>query len=168
MNPPLTTLERPAVASAASEAVTAPAESTTPEPPASLESAVPAKPKVRDGFLDTVRTIALGRVIVWHAFGIPWISWLVATMPMMFFIAGSLLASTLDRKPIGVMYRSRLKRLLVPYWFFSACVLAFLAMVHLANPTAATVIRLDQILPWVFPFTDPTCLLYTSPSPRDA
>ena len=114
-----------------------------------------AKPP-RDGFLDTVRSIALGRVIIWHAFGIPWISWIIATMPTMFFIAGSLLASTLDRKPLQVLYRARLKRLLVPYWFFGAIVLGFLSLVHLSSPRAATLIRLDQLLPWIFPFTDPT------------
>ncbi len=103
-----------------------------------------------------MRTIALGRVILWHAFGIPWISWIVATMPMMFFIAGSLLASTLDRKPLGVMYRARMKRLLVPYWFFSAVVLTFLALIHLSSPGPDTVLRVDQLLPWIFPFTDPT------------
>ena len=92
--------------------------------PSAPGSELPAKPP-RDGFLDVMRTIALVRVVIWHAFGIPWISWVIATMPMMFFVAGSLLASTLDRKPIATMYRRRLKRLLVPYWFYSLAVLTF-------------------------------------------
>ena len=133
---------------------------TMPEATQSRESPLTEEPKVvkppRDGFLDTVRSIALGRVIVWHAFGIPWISWIIATMPTMFFIAGSLLASSLDRKPLQVLYRSRLKRLLVPYWFFGATVLGFLSLIHLSNPRAETLIRLDQLLPWILPFTDPT------------
>lgn len=117
----------------------------------------PAEPKKkRDGFLDTVRTIALVRVIIWHAFGVPWISWVVATMPTMFFVAGSLLASTLDRKPVPVMYRARLKRLLVPYWFFAAIVLTFLSLVHLAGPGPNTALGVGQLLPWIIPFTDPT------------
>ena len=127
------------------------------EPPAEPAPAPPTRKKPpRDGFLDTVRSIALVRVIVWHAFGIPWISWVIATMPTMFFIAGSLLASTLDRKPVQVMYRARLKRLLVPYWFFAAIVLSVVSLVHLANPRPETELRLDQLLPWIIPFTDPT------------
>ncbi|MEM7285537.1 MAG: serine hydrolase [Actinomycetota bacterium] len=110
----------------------------------------------RDGFLDTVRSIAIVRVMIWHAFGAPWISWVVATMPTMFFVAGSLLASTLDRKPVSEMYRARLKRLLLPFWFFGACVLLLLALVHLSNPTTATALSLDQLLPWIFPLADPT------------
>lgn len=140
-----------------------PSTPTTSEPPAGAPPSPPAttvasarKKPPRDGFLDTVRSIALVRVIVWHAFGIPWISWVIATMPTMFFIAGSLLASTLDRKPVQVMYRARLKRLLVPYWFFAALVLSVLSMVHLMNPRPETEIRLDQLLPWIVPFTDPT------------
>lgn len=140
-----------APAPASTMAVAPPAEAIAPD-----GAPQAARPKKRDGFLDTMRTVALGRVILWHAFGIPWISWVVATMPMMFFIAGSLLASTLDRKPLGVMYRARLKRLLVPYWFFSAVVLAFLSLVHLASPGPDTALRVDQLLPWVVPFTDPT------------
>ena len=128
---------------------------------AEIDSASAKKRKPpRDGFLDTVRTIALIRVILWHAFGIPWISWFIATMPTMFFIAGSLLASTLDRKPLQVMYRARLKRLLVPYWFFAGCVLSFLATIHLMNPRLETALRVDQILPWLLPFTDPTASLW--------
>lgn len=120
-----------------------------------VDTGSPPKPP-RDGFLDTLRTIALTRVIIWHTFGTPWISWVIATMPTMFFVAGSLLASTLDRKPLAVMYRSRFKRLLVPYWFFSLTVLTFLSLVHIANPAIETVLRFDQLLPWAVPFVDPT------------
>ena len=128
-----------------------------PSPVQTAPERVSAPPKPpRDGFLDTVRSIALVRVVIWHAFGVPWISWVIATMPTMFFVAGSLLASTLDRKPIGVMYRSRLKRLLVPYWLFAGSVLSVLSIVHLAGPSSETALRPDQVLPWLVPFTDPT------------
>jgi hypothetical protein len=83
--------------------------------------------KQRDGFLDALRAVAIIRVVLWHAFGTPIISWVIATMPMMFFVAGSLLHNSLEARPAGQVLRSRLRRLLVPFWFFGAIVLGFLS-----------------------------------------
>jgi CubicO group peptidase (beta-lactamase class C family) len=52
----------------------------------------------------------------------------IATMPLMFFVAGSLLHNSLEARPAGQVLRSRLRRLLVPFWFFGAIVLGFLAL----------------------------------------
>ena len=112
--------------------------------------------KRRDGFLDTVRTIAVARVIVWHAFGLPLISWIVATMPTMFFIAGSLLAGSLDRRSVRSVYRARLKRLLVPFWFLGAVSITVTNLVYLNDPSSHTYVPLRHYLAWVLPIVDPS------------
>jgi CubicO group peptidase (beta-lactamase class C family)/peptidoglycan/LPS O-acetylase OafA/YrhL len=112
--------------------------------------------KQRDGFLDALRAVAIIRVVLWHAFGTPIISWVIATMPMMFFVAGSLLHNSLEARPAGQVLRSRLRRLLVPFWFFGAIVLGFLSIVHLSNPGPTTDFSPDQLLGWFIPLVNPT------------
>lgn len=126
------------------------------EPAAGPRTSTTDGPRGRDGFLDALRAIAIVRVVVWHAFGAPIMSWVVATMPLMFFVAGSLLARSLDARPARVVLRARLRRLLVPFWLFGACVLGFLSFTHLLEPTAATRVSPDQVWAWALPLVDPT------------
>jgi CubicO group peptidase (beta-lactamase class C family)/peptidoglycan/LPS O-acetylase OafA/YrhL len=109
----------------------------------------------RDGFLDAVRGIAVMRVVVWHTFATALISWSIASMPAMFFVAGSLLAQSLDRRRAIPLLRQRLKRLLLPFWVFSGVVLTVLVMVHRADGTASTALSPAKLLPWIFPLADP-------------
>lgn len=133
-----------AVLSAPSTRTTEPAAGTRPKPAAS-----------RDGFLDAVRGIAVMRVVVWHTFATAIISWSIASMPAMFFVAGSLLAQSLDRRKAIPLLRQRLKRLLLPFWVFSGVVLTVLVMVHRADGTTNTALSPGKLLPWVFPIADP-------------
>ncbi len=69
----------------------------------------------RSVYLDALRAVALVRVIVFHATG----SWMVTAftaMPLMFFIAGTLYAASLDRRPAGTVVKDRYRRIMVPYW----------------------------------------------------
>jgi CubicO group peptidase (beta-lactamase class C family)/peptidoglycan/LPS O-acetylase OafA/YrhL len=118
---------------------------------------MPAAPAVRprEGFLDVLRAIALVRVVIWHAFGTALISWCVAAMPAMFFVAGSLLAASLDRKPWRELLPGRLRRLLVPFWVFSGTVLTVLAIVQRMHPTSDMSLHPWQVLSWLIPLTDP-------------
>jgi len=69
----------------------------------------------RELFLDALRPIALVRVMFWHVFGMAAITY-VAAMPVMFFVTGSLLAKSLDRRRArhGVGRRVALVTPLVP------------------------------------------------------
>ena len=125
----------------------------------SVDIPAPTTPRQRgprDGFLDALRAVAIIRVVLWHAFGNPAISWIIATMPLMFFVAGSLLHGSLSARPAAQVLRSRLKRLLVPFWFFGAIVLGFLSIVHLTNPGLTTALAHDQLLAWIMPLVNPT------------
>ncbi|MGW1024159.1 acyltransferase family protein [Streptomyces sp. NPDC002577] len=86
--------------------------------------AVPKKPG-RDRYLDLLRSIALVRVVVYHLFGWAWLTVLFPSMGVMFALAGSLMARSLNRPALGVI-KSRVRRLLPPMWAFSAVVLVLL------------------------------------------
>ncbi|GHH24649.1 acyltransferase family protein [Streptomyces lanatus] len=97
------------------------------EPAAPEEPARPAPPKKpgRDRYLDLLRTIALVRVVAYHLFGWAWLTVLFPSMGVMFALAGSLMARSLNRPAWGVI-RGRVRRLLPPLWVFSAVVLAMM------------------------------------------
>jgi peptidoglycan/LPS O-acetylase OafA/YrhL len=67
--------------------------------------------------------VATIRVVIYHASGAVIWSWFAA-MPVMFFVAGSLYAGSLDRRPTREVLRHRFRRLLIPLWAFTAVVFA--------------------------------------------
>ncbi len=79
----------------------------------------------RDRYLDLLRSVALVRVVVYHLFGWAWLSVLFPSMGVMFALAGSLMARSLNRPSLGVI-KGRLRRLLPPLWAFSAVVLVMM------------------------------------------
>ncbi|MFJ9154236.1 acyltransferase [Streptomyces sp. NPDC102270] len=85
---------------------------------------VVAAPKApgRDRYLDLLRSLALVRVVLYHLFGWAWLTILFPSMGVMFALAGSLMARSLNRPTLSVI-RSRIRRLLPPLWAFSAVVL---------------------------------------------
>nr|MDQ3640802.1 acyltransferase family protein [Actinomycetota bacterium] len=120
-------------------------------PAAPIPDAVGA-PEGRETFLDVVRAVAIVRVIAWHAFGVAWITYVVAAMPAMFFVTGSLLAKSFGRRAPRTVLLDRFRRLLVPLWAFG--LIAWAAMAVAAWRTE-TILPLHRALTWVFPLTDP-------------
>ncbi|MEZ0165367.1 serine hydrolase [Kineococcus sp. LSe6-4] len=109
----------------------------------------------RDPLLDGLRTVALARVLLWHALAWAWLSWVFPAMPVMFFLAGSLLATSLGRGGRGVWWRTtlrRARRLLVPFWLFGAAVLV--TTVLTAHRTGEDV-ALGGTWRWVLPLLPP-------------
>jgi peptidoglycan/LPS O-acetylase OafA/YrhL len=84
---------------------------------------------VRNRYLDLLRAAAIVRVIVYHLFGWPWLSILLPAMGIMFALAGSLTAASLDRRSAGNVIASRLRRLLPPLW--ALALIAVPAMLYL-------------------------------------
>ncbi len=126
---------------------TNPAERPAPRPPEE-------QPVGRDGFLDTVRGISILRVMFWHALGFWWISWVFAAMPAVFYVSGALVAKSMRSRPIDVVVRARLRRLLPPYAVFIA---ASLTAVFAANPDVLRTHFVD-VLSWIIPFQSPAPL----------
>ncbi|MFF8261489.1 acyltransferase family protein [Streptomyces virginiae] len=77
----------------------------------------------RDRYLDLLRALALGRVMLYHNFGWFWLPLVFPSMGVMFALAGSLMARSLSRPALGVI-RGRLRRLLPPMWLFGAILIA--------------------------------------------
>ncbi|MGV9280261.1 acyltransferase family protein [Streptomyces sp. NPDC003730] len=100
----------------------------------------------RDRYFDTLRALALVRVVAYHAFGWPWAGLLFPSMGVMFGLAGTLMARSLQR-PAATVVRSRLRRLLPPFWCWGLFVVgAMLARGWMPG---------WQIVYWVVPLGDP-------------
>ncbi|MEV7869545.1 acyltransferase [Streptomyces sp. NPDC088124] len=80
----------------------------------------------RDRYFDALRAFALVRVVTYHTFEWPWLGLVFPSMGVMFALAGSLMARSLER-PAGAVIRSRLRRLLVPLWVFGAVLVVAMA-----------------------------------------
>ncbi|MEU4237034.1 acyltransferase [Actinoplanes sp. NPDC026619] len=74
---------------------------------------------MRNRYLDLLRAAAIVRVIVYHLFGWPWLSILLPAMGIMFALAGSLTAASLEKRSAGQVVLSRVRRLLPPLWLLA-------------------------------------------------
>jgi len=119
----------PATDTTSSPTYDIPRRPTADEPPAAPRAKKPG----RDRYLDLLRSIALVRVVVYHLFGWAWLTILFPSMGVMFALAGSLMARSLNRPAAGVI-RGRIRRLLPPLWAFSAVALT-LMFIGGWNPT---------------------------------
>ncbi|MFI5954888.1 acyltransferase family protein [Cryptosporangium sp. NPDC051539] len=74
--------------------------------------------KGRDRYLDTLRALALFRVVAYHASPVMWFKWL-PSMGIMFALAGSLMVRSMD-KSVHRTIVNRFRRLLPVLWVFGA------------------------------------------------
>jgi peptidoglycan/LPS O-acetylase OafA/YrhL len=105
---------------------------------------------VRNRYFDLLRAAALLRVIVYHTVGWPWLHLLVPAMGVMFALAGSLMAGSLDRRPPVRVVVSRMRRLLPPVWAFG---IVAIAMGWVAVGVGER--EWLRLLYWVVPLRDP-------------
>ena len=103
--------------------------------------------QTRDTFLDAVKAIAISRVIAWHTWSWWWLSW-IGAMPAMFFASGALLDLSLERHGYRATVRNRFRRLLIPFWWYSACAVVVMVAVGW-RPS------LSELAPWIIPLGDP-------------
>jgi peptidoglycan/LPS O-acetylase OafA/YrhL len=111
---------------------------------------------VRNRYLDTLRAAAIVRVVIYHHFGWAWLSLAMPAMGVMFAVAGSLTAASLDRRPAGPVVLSRLRRLLPPLWLLGAVVVP--AMINTGwarEPDGEHPYSPARLLLWVLPLADP-------------
>jgi hypothetical protein len=103
-----------------------------------------------------LRAAAIVRVIVYHLFGWPWLSILLPAMGIMFALAGSLTAASLDKRAAGRVITSRLRRLLPPLWLLG--LIAVPIMIYLGWPgeeDGEHPFSWARLAFWILPVGDP-------------
>ncbi|PBC62083.1 integral membrane transferase [Streptomyces sp. Tue6028] len=100
----------------------------------------------RDRYFDALRAVALVRVVTYHTFGWAWAGLVFPSMGVMFALAGTLMAKSLERPALKVI-RSRMRRLLPPFWFWGFFVVVAM-LIHDWMPGW-------QIVFWIVPVGDP-------------
>jgi CubicO group peptidase (beta-lactamase class C family)/peptidoglycan/LPS O-acetylase OafA/YrhL len=116
---------------------------------------LPRSAPERDLFLDTVRAVAIIRVVTWHAYGWAPITWVVSAVPAMIFVSGHLFAKSASRRPPRAVVRDRLRRLLVPYWAFAAAAWLIMIGARVIARTPETDLPLRSLPAWILPLNDP-------------
>ncbi|MEH0936905.1 acyltransferase family protein [Micromonospora psammae] len=101
---------------------------------------------MRNRYLDLLRFLAIVRVVVYHVTGSAALTLVFPAMSIMFALAGSLMAASLDRAGTSAVPR-RLRRLLPSVWVVAAIFVPAMLLTGLA-PTA-------KVLLWLFPVADP-------------
>ncbi|MEU0210736.1 acyltransferase family protein [Streptomyces canus] len=110
------------------------------------EEKPPSRSPGRDRYFDTLRAVALIRVVTYHTFGWAWAGMVFPSMGIMFGLAGTLMAKSLERPALTVV-RGRMRRLLPPFWFWGVFVVLAM-LVHDWMPGW-------QIVYWIVPLGDP-------------
>ncbi|NBE84614.1 acyltransferase family protein [Micromonospora rubida] len=101
---------------------------------------------MRNRYLDLLRFLAIIRVVVYHVTGWGTLTLLFPAMSVMFALAGSLMAASLDRSGVPAVGR-RLRRLLPSLWVVAAIFVP--AMLLTGLPLT------PRVLLWAFPVADP-------------
>ncbi|MFC0002733.1 acyltransferase family protein [Micromonospora siamensis] len=101
---------------------------------------------MRNRYLDLLRFLAILRVVVYHVTGYAVLTLVFPAMSVMFALAGSLMAASLDRSGVRAVGR-RLRRLLPSLWVVAAVFVP--AMLLTGLPFTS------RVLLWLFPVADP-------------
>lgn len=117
----------------------------------------PLPKRARDPLLDLLRSLALGRIILWHLFAQSWLTW-IAALPVMFFVLGTVGRSGQGRHVEFVQRRAR--RLLIPFWAYAFAVVGF-SIVYAVTTSSTIGISASQLFAWIVPLIDPTSMPWT-------
>jgi peptidoglycan/LPS O-acetylase OafA/YrhL len=112
----------------------------------------------RDRYIDSLRALALIRVMTYHVFGWAWLPIAFPSMGIMFALAGSLIASSLDRSPGNPwrVLKKRGTRLLPPVWLLALVVVPVMLLVGWTHSDdAGDPLRWHTLPFWIVPISDP-------------
>jgi peptidoglycan/LPS O-acetylase OafA/YrhL len=113
-----------------------------------------AKPS-RNRYIDTLRAIAIVRVVIYHAFGWAWLTYVLPAMGVMFAIAGSLMAASLAKAGARKAVWSRIRRLLPALWTFAAVALPLMFWHGWTTSDPDHPLHKLNLVFWLFPLEDP-------------
>jgi len=112
-----------------------------------------SKAAQRDRYFDTLRTVAIIRVVAFHAFPVAALELVFPSMGVMFALGGSLMVRSLDR-PVPRTLRNRVRRLLPALWVMGAIVVPAMFW-HGWTPDDENGRPLYQLVFWAVPVADP-------------
>jgi peptidoglycan/LPS O-acetylase OafA/YrhL len=112
----------------------------------------------RDRYFDTLRAIAIVRVVVFHAFPVAALELVFPSMGVMFALGGSLMVKSIDRSAAKAV-QSRIRRLLPALWVMGLMLVPVM-LVH-GWPDRPSWPRL---LLWAFPIADPPSSEFGEPA----
>ncbi|MER7007130.1 acyltransferase [Dactylosporangium sp. NPDC000555] len=101
----------------------------------------------RDRYLDTLRAVAIARVVVFHMFGFAWLSYAFPAMGVMFALGGSLMAASMRRSATRAI-QGRLRRLLPALWAMGLILVPVMLWRGWTGDAA-------ELLLWAVPIADP-------------
>ncbi|GIF25876.1 peptidoglycan/LPS O-acetylase OafA/YrhL [Actinoplanes tereljensis] len=111
---------------------------------------------MRNRYLDLLRAAAIVRVIIYHLFGWPWLSILLPAMGIMFALAGSLAAASLDKRAAGQVVLSRVRRLLPPLWLLGLVAVPVMLVAGWATEIDSDhPFSIGRLFFWLLPIADP-------------
>lgn len=124
--------------------------------PATGQAQVPT-PRRRSVYIDSLRAIALLRVFTFHSFGWAWLPLAFPSMGVMFALAGSLMASSLDRKPgqPAPVVGTRIRRLLPPLWFMGVVLVPAMLLAGWTSAEGGIPLTWQSALLWLVPVGTP-------------
>jgi peptidoglycan/LPS O-acetylase OafA/YrhL len=129
-----------------------------PSPAPAPEDRPTTQLRKRDRYIDSLRSLALIRVMTYHVFGWAWLPILFPSIGIMFALAGSLVAGSLDRSP-GNPWRVLKKRgirLLPPVWLFGLVAVPIMLVAGWTHSdTAGDPLSWQTMLFWIVPISDP-------------
>jgi peptidoglycan/LPS O-acetylase OafA/YrhL len=112
----------------------------------------------RDRYFDTLRAIAIVRVVVFHAFPMAALELVFPSMGVMFALGGSLMVTSIDRSAAKAV-TSRIRRLLPALWVMGLVLVPL--MIVQGWPDRPSWPRL---LLWAFPIADPPSSEFGQPA----
>ncbi|MEU6974178.1 acyltransferase [Kitasatospora aureofaciens] len=107
----------------------------------------------RDRYIDTIRAVAIVRVVLMHTLNIGWLTVVFPSMGIMFALAGSLMAASLDKSGL-VTVGHRLRRLMPPYWVLGVVAVTVM-LIHGWTAADATAPTDAKLLFWILPLNAP-------------
>ncbi|GAA1638032.1 acyltransferase family protein [Actinoplanes couchii] len=105
---------------------------------------------VRDRYFDLLRVLAIIRVSVFHFFPYAVLELAFPSMGVMFALAGSLMANSLDRAPVLTVVRGRMRRLLPALWVLAAILVPVMFLVGWERQAP-----LWHLIAWIVPIANP-------------
>ena len=129
-----------------------------PLPSPAAESRPTTQMRKRDRYIDSLRALALIRIMTYHYFGWAWLPILFPSVGIMFALAGSLIASSLDRSPGNPwrVLKKRTIRLLPPVWLLGVVLVTVMVVAGWTHTViAGDPLDWRTLLFWVVPISTP-------------